>query len=348
MQHPFLRSYKYLIVYLAIWFTFGIGYTLFDKGSLDDLEFYLIDNLLDSLLFGLLIIPIWYFARISDLQKTPIRSLIINHISALMLFIVLWFSLGYFLKLALVHNTVFLNQYFWESFINKLFVVKILYFLILLVYYLIIYYNDLKVRMKTESDLKNKVQEAQLSMLKSQINPHFLFNSLNSISSLTLSNPPKAHEMIIKLSDFLRYSISKDSTQKSTLLLELENVNRYLEIEKTRFGERFKYEEKIDPCCFQKTLPVMILQPLFENAIKHGVYDSLEQIKIVIECVCNDNSMIVTICNTYDPDSVKKTGNGIGLKNIRERLMLTYNIDGLMKIKNENNTFEVKLIFPQI
>ena len=128
------------------------------------------------------------------------------------------------------------------------------------------------------------VKEAELKSLKYQINPHFIFNSLNSISSLTISDPQKAQEMTIKLSSFLRSTLSKNEKQKSKLSEEISNAKLYLDIEKVRFDDKFEFIEEVENACKDMEVPSMILQPLFENAIKHGVYESLEKVTIKMKC----------------------------------------------------------------
>jgi len=195
--------------------------------------------------------------------------------------------------------------------------------------------------------LQNLVVDAELETLKSQINTHFLFNSLNSISSLTITKPDKAQEMVIKLSDFLRYSLSHDKNEKTPLKEEFNNIRRYLDIEKIRFGKRLKFVYSIPESCFEKKIPNMILQPLIENAIKHGVYNSSEEVKIELDCYEDDNDVTIVIKNGFNGEAVKKKGEGIGLKNIDKRLQLIYQRQGLLKTGSQNNIFTAKLTIPK-
>jgi LytS/YehU family sensor histidine kinase len=197
-----------------------------------------------------------------------------------------------------------------------------------------------------EARLNTLLKESELNMLKSQINPHFLFNSLNSISSLTVINPEKAREMVIKLSDFLRYSVSSGAGNLTSLAEELENIKRYLEIEKIRFGDKLVYELNVNPQCVEQKIPVMILQPLYENAIKHGVYESTNQVLIETECRVNSGCSEIRIVNDFDPDAIPRIGAGVGLNNIRERLRLTYHRNDLLKTFKEGNRFYVELKIP--
>jgi len=221
------------------------------------------------------------------------------------------------------------------------------YLVLVLVYYLIIYYQDIKEKLENEIRLRSIIKETELNLLKSQINPHFLFNSLNSICSLTIVNPSKAQDMIIKLSDFMRYSLSQADYSMTTLKNEIENSIRYLEIEKVRFGHKLIYQNTIDPTSLDKLIPVMLLQPLYENAVKHGVYESTQQVNIDTTVVLLHNDLHISIKNDFDPDASSKKGEGIGLRNIKDRLKLIYHNSQLMTVLKQDTSFEVKLIIPQ-
>jgi LytS/YehU family sensor histidine kinase len=212
---------------------------------------------------------------------------------------------------------------------------------------MVLYYEDLQLKLKNEAQLNHLVKEAELNALKSQINPHFLFNSLNSISSLTMTSPEKAQEMVIKLSDFLRYSLSHDKNETTTLRRELENTERYLDIEKVRFGRRLRYQSNVPESCLDARLPNMILQPLFENAIKHGVYNSTEEVLVELRCAPNEDFLELHISNDFDPEATRPKGEGIGLKNIKNRLEILYKRTDLLEINFGKIEFEVILRIPK-
>jgi LytS/YehU family sensor histidine kinase len=215
------------------------------------------------------------------------------------------------------------------------------------IYYVIIYYNNFQEKLLRESELNALVKEAELSALKYQINPHFIFNSLNSISSLTLSNPKLAQEMTIKLSAFMRNTISKNEKQKKPLKEEINNAKLYLEIEKIRFADKFEFYDEISEECSTIEVPGMILQPLMENAIKHGVYESLGKVMIKLYCRDENDYFIIVVENNFDPESVPRKGEGIGLKNIRSRLKLIYNYDNLLRTEQDKNTFRASIFIPK-
>jgi len=216
-----------------------------------------------------------------------------------------------------------------------------------LVYYLILYNENLQQKIKDEANLKALIWQAEVKSLKNQINPHFLFNSLNSISSLTVTSPEKARKMIVKLSDLMRYSLKANPDNKTNIEAELQNIERYLDIEKIRFGDKLIYQPEIKTECKNKLLPGMILQPLIENTIKHGVYESTGKININLNCDFINNHLIIQITNNFDNEAVKNKGTGIGLTNIRQRLNLIYKRNDLMETTIEDGLYKVKLIIPQ-
>ena len=292
-------------------------------------------------------VALWISIIYSNIEHKSIVIKIFNHALLCIIFLGLWLGFNY-----LILSSTFRDNSGYIKFLNSSIPWRIgngfLFFgLIIIIYYLRIYYENFREKAVKESELKSLVKESELSSLKSQINPHFLFNSLNSISSLTIIQPEKAREMVIKLSDFLRYSISRNEEQLTSLREEMDNVNRYLDIEKIRFGRRLKVMLNIDEHCQEKTLPGLILQPLIENAIKYGVHESLDEAVVEIITSCNDEVLNVKIRNSYDPDFLAKKGEGIGLKNIRSRLNIIYDNENLVRINKTNKNFEVTITFPQ-
>jgi LytS/YehU family sensor histidine kinase len=289
----------------------------------------------------------WYIVRYTAPDKNNIWNVSFTHLAFLALTLAVWHGVSYtVLNLIFGANKAY-NDFLNVSLPNKVFIGIVLYVLIGMAYYLYIYNKNIEEKAKVESRLREVLKETELNMLKAQINPHFLFNSLNSISSLTITNPEKAREMVIKLSDFLRYSVSSNTTSMTSLETELSNIRRYLEIEKVRFGDKLGFDFKLEGECLKCKVPSMLLQPLFENAIKHGVYESTEQVRIDMDCECREDFLEITIVNDFDPTARPRKGSGIGLKNIRERLRLLYKNDKLLRTKIEGTRFTVYLSIPK-
>lgn len=153
--------------------------------------------------------------------------------------------------------------------------------------------------------------------------------------------------MIIKLSEFLRYSLNQDSNQSMVSLKEeLDHVKKYLEIEKVRFGEKLNFmEPNVDDTCIAWKVPVFILQPLIENAIKHGVYESTKPVDISIQITC-PLDLIIRISNSFEPGGINKKGTGTGIKNIKSRLKLLYGNPDLLEVTKNQHTFVANLRIP--
>ncbi|HEY9125454.1 MAG TPA: histidine kinase [Bacteroidales bacterium] len=231
MNHPILESFRKTIAYLITWLVFAVisFFFLYFKHHLS-LEGSILNSIMVNLFFAVMGLTIWYAVYYSYPEKIGISNVIINHcISASVIILFLVGSVTLFNKVLLnPYDANFIQQHI-KGFV---FTCLIFYITAVLVYYNIVYNYYLKQRKENEERLLSIIKQTELDMLKSQINPHFLFNSLNSISSLTITNPAKAQEMIIKLSDYLRYSIKYNSTQLTTLQAELDNMLRYLDIEK--------------------------------------------------------------------------------------------------------------------
>lgn len=191
-------------------------------------------------------------------------------------------------------------------------------------------------------------RESELSRLRQQLQPHFLFNSLNSISALAGSKPEEARKMIHQLSDFFRGVLKKEDQQLVPLSEELEHLNLYLEIEKVRFGHRLKTDMDCQEAALTLKLPSLLLQPVVENAIKFGLYDTIGETVIRIHAVSQDNYLKITIENPFDPASAPpRTGTGFGLNSIQRRLYLLYARNDLLTISKTENIFRTCMKIPQ-
>lgn len=347
MNHPVFVSTRSLMVYfgswiLLAWIHFFILYYFLDFPW----RIAAVDSLSFNLLFCLLGIAMWYVIRYNIPDRNSQNNVWFNLLTSFLLIMLLWFGLSYgLLSMTFSEITAYID-FLNDSIPYRLVSGLLIFTLIGMGYFLLIYYNNLQAKMQVESRLSSLLKESELNMLKSQINPHFLFNSLNSVSSLTITDPDKAREMVIKLSDFLRYTVSTNTTSLTSLEKELNNIRLYLDIEKVRFGERLVYNFQVEEGCLSLEIPVMILQPLFENAIKHGVYESTETVNIHLACYRSACCLELRITNDFDPTAPRRKGAGLGLKNIRERLRLLYQNDNLIQTYREGNQYFANLSIP--
>lgn len=307
----------------------------------------LADSLVFNVLFALVGSGLWFMVRYSDLQTRRIGELAFYHLSGATVSILAWIGPGYLLL-----NNILAGDGEYQAFLRETLTLRIIsgvlfYSLLVTIYYLVINYRELKEKSRRESELAGLLKEAELNLLRSQIRPHFLFNSLNSISSLTMTDPSRAQEMVIKLSELMRYSLHLPDSMMSTLEKELYHVQLYLDIEKVRFGDRLIYEKEIGEAALNWQVPVMILQPLLENAVKYGVYEAAGATVIRLEALAGQEVLQIRVSNSYDPGSGARKGTGTGLRNIRERLLNLYGTSTLMTIVDRENYFEVTLNLPE-
>ncbi len=344
--NPILKSPKSILLYL--FFVIGIAVlyaNLITFEHKSNFTIFTVDLVVFNLLIAALGLSFWYSSVYLSIENNPITKIILTHSGGGILISLIWLVLGYFAVISLINDTKTFSIFFWGT-IKARFIIGILYyFLLTAFYYIVIYYSDFKERTLKETELKNLVTEAELKSLKFQINPHFIFNSLNSMSALTEIDPKKAKQMIIKLAEFLRYTLANNDRQKNSLNEELKNIKLYLDIEKIRFEDKFVYVEELHEECGKTEIPSMILQPLFENAIKHAVYETLDTVTIKLTCTKQDDFLKISLSNNFECESHKK-GTGVGLKNIHDRLALIYHQDNLMEIKKEDGHFIVNIFIP--
>ena len=197
-------------------------------------------------------------------------------------------------------------------------------------------------------NLEKLSKDAELAMLRQQLQPHFLFNTLNSISALVTTKPEEAKRMIQQLSDFLRSTVKKDDQKFVDLASELKQLQLYLDIEKVRFGHRLNTIIEHEPASLNLTLPPLLLQPLVENAIKFGLYDTLETVTIGISTKVENKHLLIAIENPFDSSTAKpQMGTGFGLSSVQRRLYLLFARNDLMQIQAKQNIFVVTVKIPQ-
>ncbi|MEP7264528.1 MAG: histidine kinase [Bacteroidota bacterium] len=200
-----------------------------------------------------------------------------------------------------------------------------------------------------KEEAERLLREAELSKLRQQLQPHFLFNSLNSISALAGTQPGEARKMIQQLSDFLRGTLKKDEQQLVTLEEEMNHLQLYLEIEKVRFGHRLLTEINLVEHCKKMMLPSLLLQPVVENAIKFGLYDTIGEVTVSIEAKEENGMLSITVKNPFDPQtSGKNPGTGFGLSSVQKRLYLLYARKDLLETVPSGNIYITTIRIPQI
>jgi sensor histidine kinase YesM len=345
MKNPVLAGTGYR-VYITIWAIvmiahFFVVYSVF--------SFPLRESLLDAIvyngLFAFMVPGFWYIVKFAGLNRDYL-TLFSMHLGAALITVFLWILCADLLVRVFVGRSETYLELTTGSFVWRVIIGFMFYTVSVLIFYLVRYYEDLQEKSGRELELQNLLRETELRMLRSQINPHFIFNSLNSISALTIAQPEKAQDMVVKLSTFLRTSLGKDNASMIEFHEEVANISLYLDIEKVRFGERLVFYKDIEKSCEKTQVPNLILQPLVENAIKHGVHESTEPVVIRLDCQKGDEFMTIRLSNTYDQDSISRKGEGIGLENVKRRLAKIYEVNDLAQVIREQDTFTVQIKIP--
>ncbi len=206
--------------------------------------------------------------------------------------------------------------------------------------------TELDARFQHQTDAAILLRDAELFKLRQQLQPHFLYNSLNSISALVMISPDRAQEMIGKLSDFLRNSVKRESEDKITINEELLYIESYLAIESVRFGDRLqiKFEKQFNN---DATIPPFLFQPILENAIKFGLYSKTGTVEIKISIISDGPILVLSITNPFDPNLQPPRGTGFGLAGVGRRLYLLFSRTDLLETSKDEQTFTTTLKIPQ-
>ena len=222
----------------------------------------------------------------------------------------------------------------------------ILYGLAAAVNYLLIEAERVRRLETRELETRLTAQDAELRMLRTQVDPHFLFNSLNSISALTSIDPGAARAMTLRLAGFFRLSLGLHAERKVLLRRELELVRDFVAIEQVRFGERLRFDVEAAPDALACLVPPMLLQPLVENAVKHGIGQMIAPGCVRVSATRAGSLLRIVVDNDVDPDTPCVRGTGLGLENVRRRLAAAYGIEASVHWGVEASRFRVELALP--
>jgi hypothetical protein len=347
-MHPVFSSNRGLLVITALWLALSLllAFVVTEYSRLD-------------LPDGLLLFTPWYFVLLffclpnfyicellpPDTTRTPL--LLGAQAASAAATVVIWTTLGYFWAKYGPHGGIGDPSAVFQSSIH----INAALGTGLYIVWIIVHYAWLAARGDEEDNsekLRQKllISQIELQVIRATLHPHFLYNSLNMLANLSLTAPGKIHSLCVQMSDFLRYSVNYARKNAVTVSEELAHIQNYLNIEQERFGDKLTLEYVVDDDAGQETIIPLVLFPLVENSIKHGIDSSLDGGFIKVEALKRDNRLIFEISNSFDPAGIKPQSSGLGQQSLRKRIMTHYGGAAEMNIHKENALYRVTLTLP--
>lgn len=335
---------------VTAWFIFSLLWIVLYTPA----EFYLNDGF--KILVSNFAIPVLFtsllryiYSRLTEKNFSLTKIILIIATSAL-ISALLWYILDTtFTLIYYDYPLSIISEITFDSFAKRLIGIYILIALWCTIYFTI----KLFYQWQSEKEAKEKAMynalESRIEALKNQLNPHFLFNSLTSISSLVDENPAKAKKVIRELSGFLRYSLTYKNNVRTTLRREIDFINHYIYIQSIRFEDNFKFNLNIDPETESFLIPSAILYPIVENAIKYGMESSSRPLNVVLQTYVEGDFFIISVKNSgnwIDAAQQKSTGTNTGIYNVKERLNCEYDGKSTFNIEAHDNWVVVKIGIP--
>ncbi len=339
-MHPILQSWRRFGIWMGAWIPLGAILVLVAhlSGNLTVLESLAVMTPAIVVMAFVCLSP-FYVCRSLPLRSAPPEKILINHLAAALILTGGVMLVGRFAASLLTPSFERLDQRFGSA-------VPVLAVVVLMIYLVAVALHYAALELEASRRAEILAREAQLKALKAQVNPHFLFNSLNSISALTTIDAGQAREMCVRLADFLRTSLRLGERVTVSFAEEMALMKMYLDVEQVRFGGRLRMKQEIDPACSDCDVPALLIQPLVENAVKHGIAMMAEGGEIVLSGRRDQDWLRFSISNPYDPEAPSTGRNGLGLRNIRDRLESRYGGSARMDIKVEERLYSVMLTLP--
>lgn len=347
-MHPILARPERLVVYLFAWLIVGalIAGSLSRQGLAFGEALVLVLPLF--LVYSFICLSAWYVCRSVPLRTSGPMRVLVTCVASAAVAGGLWLAIAY-AWLALLDSVPALagatGRY--RAQVPVLFSAAILLFLLALaVHYLGLAFEEAREAEQRQFALQMHARDAELRALRAQLDPHFLYNCLNSIAALAGADPPGARRMCLLLGEFLRSTLHVGALSTITLGDELALADRFLQIEQVRFGDRLKVTRHVDEAALGCRVPPLFLQPLIENAIRHGIAEVLEGGVIDMRVSRAGPHLTIAIDNPCDPDALTPMRHGTGLTNVRQRLAAMFGRDALLHARADAGRFHVDLVLP--
>jgi hypothetical protein len=347
-MHPILARPERLAVYLAAWVVIGalISGSLVGQGLAMGEALLLVQP--PFLVYSFVCLSAWYVCRAVPLPTGGAWRVLTTCVVSAAVAGGLWLAIAY-LWLALLGSIPAMSGLIasYRLQIPALFSAAILLFLLALaVHYLGLAFEAARASEQRQFALQMHARDAELRALRAQLDPHFLYNCLNSIAALTTADAAGARRMCLLLAEFLRTTLHAGALPTISLGDELALADRFLTIEQVRFGDRLRIERRVDDDSLGCRVPPLFLQPLLENAVRHGIANTLDGGVIELQVSRTGEHLAIAIENPCDPDALTPMRHGTGLTNVRQRLAAMFGHEAIMNARAENGRFRVDVVLP--
>ena len=346
-MHPVLASRSRLAFYLGFWvivaLLLAVAYASASAAS--GAEALVIAAPL-IVIYGFICLSAWYVCRAAPLSLAGIGRVVVTHLLASAVATALWLPAweGWAYTFLGPFEQAVANYRSQLPLVVSSGV--LLYASAAMFHYVLIAIEASQAAVTRGLGLEVMAREAELKALRAQIDPHFLFNSLNSISALTTTDPRGARDMCVLLAAFFRNSVRLGNLDEVPLEQELEMVGNYLDIEKIRCGARLSSRVDVEPGCGSCRVPPLILQPLVENAVRHGIHSLTGGGHVAVRASCKEMTLILGVENPFDPAAARKQGAGVGLVNVKQRIRALYGKHADLRTTASEGLYRAELRLP--
>ncbi len=347
-MHPLMSSYRNLLATGALWLLLSallVSLLASVNGA----------NWVDAFalympwygLFLFLCLSNYYICTWLPLSGTPLMRLLSVQLLALTTVVLLWVLLGsWWADLAKELGMETATDYFRQARSINLLIGATLYLMWVLAHYAFIQAAAAEQEHSQQLEKKLLISQVELQMVKASVHPHFMYNCLNMLANLALVQPEKVHDICVQMSDFLRYSVNYGNKARVTLGEELDHISNYLRIESERFGERLRTQLHVDQQLRALQVIPLMLFPLAENSIKHGIASSSEPGYVVVNVTREGDVLIIRMVNSYDPSAKPQPGTGLGLQSLKKRLLASFGLAAAVTTHASAKEYSVTLRIP--
>jgi sensor histidine kinase YesM len=346
--HPILSDRRRLALYVLGWLTIGVLLTVSLARPGEWLTAAAI-FLPTSVLFAFISLSAWYLCQVFPIRagSNPWRTLFVQ-LATVAMASAIWIASGqaWAMSLDAVTSSLDADAYFSQRRALLFVVGALLFALSIVIHYLFIAFEASREADRRALELTVLTRDAELRAIRAQIDPHFLFNSLHSISALTAADAPGARRMCLLLADFLRDTLRLGSGSRIPLADELALAERFLEIERVRLGARLQVTCEADTAAASCLVPPLLLQPLVENAVVHGIGQLVDGGRVSMTACRDASTLTIAIDNPCDPDRRPSRGSGLGLELLRKRVAAQFGADGSVRVDGQPDHFRVEVRIP--